>query len=214
MLVWEKTNHPFKTYKTIGKYQVHAISNWYVVPKLKAGGPVQAESVNGNRVLIEGGLLIIKDNNDTSAEDNFMKAANDYFKGYSEDVHQTLAGAHIVNALSLIQAHLDLLHRKICRQKIQLARTETWILETFPHTASILVTSKREEVLEPRGDAFLKRGCMKIALNATDIVWSRELNGTCTKDIPVLRNKTYLYLQLPTHRRSNKTQEYPVKADK
>ena len=210
ILVWNLTQHRFKKYKVIGNFSMHSLGDWYIIPKLKAGGVVQSKSVDGNRILLEGGLLIIKESANATTDKSFMKSVNQYFKGYGGNPHQSLAGAHLTSIFSLIEGHLDLLHKKLCREKVQLARVETWIIRTFPHTSSILVTDQKEEIIKPLGDAILKLKCKSITIKEVDINWQRNLNGTCYKQMPLINNRTKQYfLELPMHRVIKRGQQIP-----
>ena len=199
-LIWEVDNRiDFSLFENLGHLTIHQVGNWFLIPALYSGGPAQKMSKDGNNILLQGGLEIVKDAASKASEKVFNLLAKEYFKQFDQDDQINMLGAHITDLVSLLQAHVTLLHGKLCDVKGKVANLESFIMETIPQAAHRIQADAGADYIEA-GDAMIKRKCLEILLEDYEIKWDRKFKGKCYKYFPIEYKGNLSFLELPSHR--------------
>jgi hypothetical protein len=175
MLIWNLTLHSFEPYKSLGRKEIHQVGeHWFTIPQLKAGGDVQRKTSDNSMQLRQGDLMLIRRDTDKHAREMFLTEAKKYFQTFYSNNELSVLGSHLANIFSQFEAHLELLHKKSCENKIKIARIDNWVIRNFPRTTNVLVTYHEEETIVPAGDVVLGRKCVKTRLSRHEIIWERK----------------------------------------
>ena len=202
-LIWNVSKTvDFSLFKYLGHLTVHQVGEWYMIPALYSGGPAQKVSKDGNNILLQGGLEIIKDATSKANERVFNKLAKEYFKKFERNDQVSMLGAHITDLVSLVQAHVNLLHDKVCVMKGKISSLESFIMETIPQAAHRIQSEAGVDYIKA-GDAMIRRKCREIPLEEYEIKWNRKLGNECFKFFPVEYKGILKFLELPSHRMTN-----------
>ena len=90
IIVWHKTSHNFVHTIKLGRFNVHQIGDWFLVPGINIGSVAIQTSKSGNKILLEGGIIIQKPLFNAKKDRIFEEAVKKYFHQVGENIDQQI----------------------------------------------------------------------------------------------------------------------------
>ena len=194
ILAWTSVKHSFNTFRFIGRYLIHRISDFVLIPKLSFGGSITNDQ--GLFLQLDNGFLLTRQRSTSHAYSHFLHTAKTYLQNAKPSLQTGILSAHITSILEMQKRNMTHSWEKLCEQQTHLLKIQHWPILNFPETGAQWFTTSNDETVELIGDAILLSKCQVVPHYL--IYWNRTYNNKCFREFPVLifPSRTIQYLQI------------------
>ena len=199
ILIWNKSNHDFNLFHSLGVHEVHQIRNFVLLSNLGVGGSIIANKEG--EILLDNAYMLRKTNTSGNSSTNkpLEKFATKYAKTTIANVQRDLMEGRLSEGLMEENKVITSLAAMVCDLNSKVQALVGLNIHSFPDTLDKFLYEQGGHIIEPRGDAVIIKKCKQIT--EYKIIWDRKLNNTCYSMIPIILEKGITkFLELSTKR--------------
>ena len=160
ILAWASIKHSFNTFRFIGRYLIHRISDFVLIPKLSFGGSITDDQ--GLFLQLGNDFLLTQQRSTSHAYSHFLHTAKTYLRNAKPSLQTGILSAHITSTLEMQKRNMIHSCEKLCEQRTHPLKIQHWMIRNFRETSAQWVTTSNDETVELIGDAILLSKCQVV----------------------------------------------------